>query len=101
MTARILIVAALLLLLAACASNQDASGSSSASEYGYLNLAGSMINREAWVDGTQLGVDPEADSNRVRLKAGPHKLEFRSSNRILRAEDILVEAGQTVEVTVP
>ena len=92
----ILIIAALL-LLAACAS----SAANSAAEYGYLSLAGSMMNREAWVDGTKLGVDPSDDSNRVRLKAGPHKLEFRSSNRILRAEDILVEAGQTVEVTVP
>ena len=101
MTARILIVAALLLLLAACASNQDASGSSSASEYGYLNLAGSMMNREAWVDGNQLGVDPSDDSNRVRLKVGGHDLEIRSKNRVLLAEKIVVESGQTVEVTVP
>ncbi len=99
MKARYLVIAAVLLLLAACSSNQEAAGS--ASQYGYLSLAGSMMNREAWVDGLQLGVDPEADSNRVRLKVGPHKLEFRSSNRVLRADDILVEAGQTVEVTVP
>ena len=100
MKVRVMLIIGVLLLLAACGTNA-AGGGKQPSEYGYLSLAGSMMNREAWVDGTQLGVDPEADSNRVRLKAGPHKLEFRSSNRILRAEDILVEAGQTVEVTVP
>ncbi len=89
--------ALLLLLLAACASTT----ANSASEYGYLSLAGSMMNREAWVDGNQLGVDPSDDSNRVRLKVGGHDLEIRSKNRVLLAEKIVVESGQTVEVTVP
>ena len=55
-----------ILLLAACGTNQGAAGSGSASEYGYLNLSGSMKNREAWVDGVQMGIDPEADNHRVR-----------------------------------
>lgn len=93
----ILIIAVLLLLLAACAS----SAANSAAEYGYLSLAGSMMNREAWVDGTKLGVDPSDDSNRVRLKVGGHDLEIRSKNRVLLADTIVVESGQTVEVTVP
>ncbi len=101
MKLHLLLIAALLLTLAACVTNRGEAGSSSASEYGYLSLAGSMVNREAWVDGYKVGVDTEDDINRLRLKAGPHALEIRSSNRILLAEEISVEAGQTVQVTVP
>ena len=102
MKTRILLLATLLiLLLAACGTNQGAAGSGSASEYGYLNLSGSMKNREAWVAGVQMGIDPEADNHRVRLTIGIHKLEFRSANRILRADEILIEAGKTLEIPMP
>ncbi len=95
MTTRILILTGLLLLLTACAVNNGSS------EYGYLNLSGSLANREAWVDGNQIGVDPADDSTLIRLKTGAHALEIRSHNRILLSEEISVEPGQTLEITVP
>ncbi|MCB5247006.1 MAG: hypothetical protein LHW57_03135 [Candidatus Cloacimonetes bacterium] len=97
MKTRSLTFAVVLLLLAACAT----SAQNSTSEYGYLCLDGSMANREAWVDGYQLGVDISEEVNRVRLKAGSHALEIRSANRILLAEEVIMEAGQTIIITVP
>jgi hypothetical protein len=69
--------------------------------YGYLTLAGSMNNRQALIDGYEVGIDPEDDTNTRRLKAGIHKLEIRSSNRILLFEEINIQSGQTLQVTIP
>lgn len=99
MKLRALIIIGFLLLLAACGTNT--SGGSASGEYGYLNLSGSMMNREALVNGNPIGVDFAEDSNRIRLKVGPHKLEVRSKSWIFLSEDILIEAGKTLQVTIP
>lgn len=96
-----LILALTLQLMAACSANDPRSGSSSGSDYGYLCLEGSMYNREAYLDGYQTGVDPDDDSRILRLRSGKHSLEIRSSNRILLQEEVMIEAGQTVSITVP
>jgi hypothetical protein len=92
----ILILTAILLLMASCSMDKGTPG-----QYGYISLAGSMANREAYIDGVQVGVDPADDTNSFRLKGGVHKLEIRSKNRVLLAEDIDVIAGETVSITVP
>lgn len=97
----IILLALLLLLLAACSVHKANQSATSKSEYGYIRLAGSMASREAYIDGNQVGTDPEDDTNSYRLKSGTHKLEIRSKNRLLLAEDILVTADQTVEIIVP
>lgn len=90
-----------MILVISCSVQKSNQSATSTSEYGYIRLSGSMLNREARIDGNIVGVDPEDDSNTLRLKSGLHKLEIRSSNRILLTEDFLVTEGQTVEVTVP
>ncbi|MBW6514887.1 MAG: hypothetical protein K0B87_09075 [Candidatus Syntrophosphaera sp.] len=90
-----------LLLITACSVQKANEGATTKSDYGYVRLAGSMLNREAYIDGTSVGVDPEADTNTFRIKAGMHLLEIHSRNRALLSEQILVTAGQTVEITVP
>ncbi len=100
MKVRVMLIIGVLLLLAACGTNA-AGGGKQPSEYGYLSLAGSMMNREAYVDGTFVGVDPADDSNRIRLKVGTHLVVIRSSNRVLLSAKILIEPGEILEVTVP
>lgn len=94
----IIIALAILLFLAGCASNIQTTGTSS---HGYLRLSGSMYDRAAYVDGNLIGVDPEDDSNTVRLKTGSHLLEIRSPNRILLSESIEITEKCTTEITVP
>ncbi len=97
MKVRIAFAILILLSLFACATV----GSGNSGEYGYLVLSGSMLNREARVDGNLVGVDPADDTQRVRLKAGSHILEIRSQNRVLLAEEIIIEAGKTSSITIP
>lgn len=90
-----------LLLVTACSVQKSNEGATTKSQYGYIRLAGSMVNREAYIDGNSVGVDPEDDTNTFRLKAGMHLLEIHSRNRVLLSEQILVTANQTIEITVP
>lgn len=96
----ILILAALsLLLLCACAASS--SGADTKKDYGYLVLSGSMVNREAYIDGVKAGVDPEDDSHYFKLKTGLHKLEIRNAKRILMMDDVQIDCGQNTGITVP
>ncbi|NLW19711.1 MAG: hypothetical protein GXY81_08500 [Candidatus Cloacimonetes bacterium] len=96
MKVRITFALLILLLLSACASTN----SGKPSEYGYLILSGSMVNREARVDGNLVGVDPAEDTQRVRLKAGNHVLELRSKNWV-QNEDFTIEAGEKTVIHLP
>ncbi|HOD59993.1 MAG TPA: hypothetical protein PKH17_04540 [Candidatus Syntrophosphaera sp.] len=87
----------LLLVLFACSANNT----KSQVDYGYLRLDGSMTNREAYVDGRSVGIDPEYDANTIPLRVGTHHLEIRSKNRILLADDIVIEPNKITQVTVP
>jgi hypothetical protein len=93
----LLIPLSLLLLLFACSANSNKSQVA----YGYLRLDGSMMNREAYVDGQSVGIDPEYDANTIPLRVGTHHLEIRSKNRILLADDIIIEPNKITQVTVP
>ncbi len=90
-----------ILFLTACSVENATQTSTVKSEYGYVRLCGSMMNREAFIDGNLFGVDPEADTNTIRVKSGTHNLEIRSKNRSLFAQEMLITSGQTTEVTVP
>ncbi len=87
------------ILVAACGSQTG--GQQADAAKGYLSLVGSVANREVWIDGYSRGLDTENDVNRFLLHEGVHRLEIRSANRVLLAEDINISGGQTVEVTVP
>jgi len=87
----------LLLVLFACSANS----SKLQADYGYLRLDGSMVNREVYVDGGSVGIDPEYDANTIPLRVGTHHLEIRSKNRILLADDIVIEPNKVTQVTVP
>jgi hypothetical protein len=97
------IIAAVFVALAffSCSMGKTNQDQSQSSGYGYLTLAGSMNNRQALIDGYEVGTDPEDDTNTRRLKAGNHKLEIRSSNRILLSEEVNIKSGQTLQVTIP
>jgi hypothetical protein len=96
-----LMILILLLGLLACSVHKSNQSAGTVSQYGYLRLSGSMVNREAYIDGNVVGVDPEDDTNTFRLQSGMHKLEIRSKNRILLSSDILISDGQTENITVP
>ena len=46
-------------------------------------------------------IDPEYDANTIPLRVGTHHLEIRSKNRILLADDIVIEPNKVTQVTVP
>ena len=87
----------LFIFLFSCSANKD----KEQVQYGYLRLEGSMVNREAYVDGQSVGIDPEYDANTIPLRVGTHHLEIRSKNRILLADDIVIEPKKVTQVTVP
>ena len=87
----------LLIFLFSCSANMD----KEQVPYGYLRLEGSMVNREAYVDGQSVGIDSEYDANTIPLRVGTHYLEIRSKNRILLADDIVIEPNKVTQVTVP
>ena len=93
----IVIVSISLLMLFACSVDI----SKSLLEYGYLRLDGSMVNREAYIDGQIVGIDPEYDANTIPLRVGTHHLEIRSKNRILLEDNIIIEPDKVTRVTVP
>lgn len=96
MKIRIVFALLILFILSACAS-LDSGGSS---EYGYLILSGSTLNREIWVDEKIIGVDPEEDTQRLRLKAGSHVLEIRSKTWV-QSEEFTIEAGENTIIYLP
>lgn len=100
MKTSIIILLTALLLLAACSVQKINQGANVKEDIGYLRLNGIIRNRQVYINGNSVGVDPEDDVQRYALKAGLYKLEIRSSNRILLAQDVLISGGQTVDISV-
>ena len=61
---RLCITLLLFIFLFSCSANKE----KEQVQYGYLRLEGSMVNREAYVDGQSVGIDPEYDANTIPLR---------------------------------
>jgi hypothetical protein len=96
----IILLAGIAILGAACARQMN-EGVVIKEDQGFLRLIGSVDQREVYIQGNLIQLDPNLSEQRLALKAGGYSMEIRSAGKLLLALELFISSGQTVEVSIP